>query len=75
MRLSQFHELLVDEFGDSYSQVLLNDLVLPQVGDQTGKVALDAGVDPKEVWLALCLAMDVPRERWHGKNKKNKKSN
>lgn len=75
MRLSQFHELLVDEFGDSYSQVLLNDLVLPQVGDQTGKSALEAGVDPKEVWQALCLAMDVPRDRWHGKAKKNKKSN
>ena len=73
MRLSQFHELLVDEFGDSYSQVLLNDLVLPQVGDQTGKSALEAGVDPKEVWVAICKASNVPESRWHGLNKNTKK--
>ena len=29
--------------------------------------ALAAGEDPKVVWLALCEANHVPRERWAGK--------
>jgi hypothetical protein len=55
--------------------VLLNDLVLLPLGEQTGRAAIDAGADPRDVWLAICAAMDVPKDRWHGKVKKNKKSN
>lgn len=75
MRLSQFQELMNDEFGESYSEVLLNDLVLVALGEVTGRAAILDGVDPKDVWLAICVAMDVPRDRWHGKAKKNKKPN
>ncbi len=45
---------------------LIADLVLPQCGDRTAVQALAAGVPPREVWLALCIATDVPPERRHG---------
>jgi hypothetical protein len=64
-----------DEFGVDYSQVLIRDLALTELDDRTGKACLDAGEDPKDVWLAICAATGVPKERWHGKPKKNKKPN
>ena len=69
MRLSQFNELMNDEFGLAYSQVLLTDLVLGAFGDKTGAQAISAGIDPREVWLELCKVNGVPRERWHGRLK------
>lgn len=70
MRLSKFTELLNDEFGVSHGQILINDLVLTELADRTANAALKDGEDPKRVWLALCLAAGVPKERWHGISKK-----
>lgn len=72
MRLSKFNELLTDEFGEAYGQVLLQDLVLGSLQDRTGKQAIADGENPKDVWLALCQAMSVPKARWHGLNKNTK---
>jgi hypothetical protein len=69
MRLSKFNELMNDEFGVAYSQVLLADLVLGAFGDKTGAQAIAAGIDPRDVWLELCKVNDVPRECWHGRLK------
>jgi hypothetical protein len=44
----------------------VRDLVISALGDRTADEALTAGLAPREVWLALCAAMDVPRERWYG---------
>lgn len=71
MRLTKFHELMNDEFGSSYAAVLLQDLALTDLADQTGAVALAAGEDPKDVWFAICRATAVPKERWQGINKKS----
>ena len=67
MRLSHFNNLMTDEFGQAYSQVISRDLVLGALGDRTAGQALAEGEDPKEVWLALCEANNVPKERWSGK--------
>ncbi len=69
MRLSQFHELLEDEFGE-FSKVLLSDLRLTELGDRTGEQAILEGLEPREIWLAICAHQNVPKERWHGKPKK-----
>ena len=66
MRLSQFNTLMTDEFGQAYAQVISRDLVLGALGDRTANQALAAGEDPKDVWLALCEANHVPKERWAG---------
>lgn len=61
-----------DEFGNEYAAVLVRDLVLTELDDRTGQQALAEGVDPKDVWLAICRAQNVPEERWLGLNKKPK---
>lgn len=70
MRLSDFWRLMDDEFGERYSRTLARDLVVDQLGDRTAAEALEAGVDPKAVWEAVCRAQDVPRERWLGREVK-----
>ena len=62
-----------DEFGSSYAQVLQKDLVLGELGDKTGTELLAAGEDPKEIWLAICRVLGVPKQRWTGVDKKAKK--
>ncbi|KQW04083.1 signal transduction histidine kinase [Leifsonia sp. Root4] len=66
MRRSEFNLAMATEFGDAYAAVVLNDLVLPALGNRTGEQALRAGVPPREVWLAICEATDVPSERRYG---------
>jgi len=41
----------------------VRDVVVTALGERTADEALAAGVAPREVWLAMCEAMDVPRER------------
>ncbi|KAB1661228.1 DUF3046 domain-containing protein [Pseudoclavibacter sp. CFCC 13796] len=74
MRNSQFWEFVENEFGSAYGQVLVDDLVLGACGDVTGRVALARGDEPREVWLALCAAADVPKSRWHGVDPKAAKN-
>ncbi|WP_111720773.1 DUF3046 domain-containing protein [Homoserinimonas sp. OAct 916] len=66
MRLSDFWQLVSDEFGEAYGRVLVRDLALTGLAGSTGAQALGAGVGARDVWLALCVAMDVPKNRWHG---------
>lgn len=66
MTRSEFLRAIADEFGEAYGRSLLRDLVLTPLGERTADEALSAGAPPREVWLALCAAMDVPRERWYG---------
>ena len=73
MRLSQFQELMVDEFGKAQSEVLIRDLALMELGDRTAASLLASGEDPKQIWLAICRAKQVPKERWTGLDKKAKK--
>mgnify|MGYP000905969415 FL=1 len=46
--------------------MLVRDSVIVALGNRTPEAALEAGIPAGEVWLALCRAQDVPRERWHG---------
>ena len=73
MRLSEFRELMIDEFGSAYAQVVAKDLVLTEHGDKSGEQLLAAGEDPKAVWLAICRQSGVPQSRWHGINKSKPK--
>ena len=66
MMLSSFWQLMADEFGAGYSRVLARDLVLGELEHRTAAEAIEAGVDPRTVWFALCRAQDVPESRWWG---------
>ncbi len=66
MTRSEFSRAVADEFGEAYGRTLVRDLVLDPLGQRTADQALASGASPRDVWFALCAAMDVPRERWHG---------
>jgi hypothetical protein len=72
--MSDFWRLMDDEFGAGYSRVLAGSLVLARVGGRTAQEALAAGVNPKDVWLAVCDVQDVPAERRLGRDIKPSKN-
>lgn len=65
MRRSEFLRAVADEFG-ARGGMLTADLVLEDLGGRTADQALDAGVPPREIWLALCAETDVPDDRRYG---------
>ncbi|MFL6100959.1 MAG: DUF3046 domain-containing protein [Actinomycetales bacterium] len=68
MRASEFWELMREEFGAGYAATLAREHVVSALGERTAQEALAAGVDARDVWLALCADLDVPRERWFGRD-------
>ena len=66
MRLSEFTRAIAEEFGQPYGDAVVRDLVITELDDRTARQALDAGVEPRTVWLAVCTAMEVPESRRHG---------
>ena len=64
MRLTEFHELVDAQFGSVRGASLLVDHVLTRLGGRTAEQAIEDGVDPREVWRALCADFDVPRDQW-----------
>ncbi len=63
VRLTQFRELMVDEFGAARAAAVSRDHVLADLGGRTVEQALEAGVDPRRVWRAVCEAYEVPPAR------------
>ncbi|MFW0797322.1 DUF3046 domain-containing protein [Gordonia sp. CPCC 205515] len=64
MRLTEFTELLTTQFGVSSADSMLRDHVLVELGGRTGAQAIEAGIDPRDVWVAICRDFDVPRNLW-----------
>ena len=70
MRLSVFWTLMDDEFGESYSRSLAHDHTLLALGDRTVEEAIEAGIPAREVWDAVCEAMDVAPEHRFGRERR-----
>lgn len=66
MRKSEFARAIVDEFGEGYGRVVTRDVVLASLGNLSADEAIARGVEPRDVWLALCEVENVPLERRHG---------
>ena len=64
VRLTEFHELVQGQFGPVRGASMLVDHVLTGLGGRTAAQAIEDGVDPRDVWRALCSDFDVPRDRW-----------
>ncbi|MDR2378160.1 MAG: DUF3046 domain-containing protein [Bifidobacteriaceae bacterium] len=59
MRHSEFWESMDHAFGPAYAKSLASDLVIGALGSRTAAQALAEGHAPREVWDALCDAMEV----------------
>lgn len=65
MRYREFWQLVDEVLGSAHGRALVRELVLPSLGDRTAERALDAGVEPRDVWHALCDELDIPdARRW-----------
>jgi len=65
MKHSEFAALVNTTFGPMLGPAYLREQVLPTLGNRTAEAALAAGVEPRDVWHALCDALDAPeRDRW-----------
>ncbi|WP_219414543.1 DUF3046 domain-containing protein [Pseudonocardia nigra] len=63
MRFTQFRELMDGEFGAARAAAVSHDHVFSELGGRTVEQALADGIDPREVWKAVCDAYDVPPAR------------
>ncbi len=59
VRLTDFWERMGEVFGPAYAQSWARDVVLPGLG-LTAQQAIDAGIDTRDVWRAVCETTDVP---------------
>jgi Protein of unknown function (DUF3046) len=64
VRLTEFQELVEALFGPVRGGSLVVDHVLTQLGGRTAEQAIEDGVEPRDVWRALCADFDVPRDQW-----------
>jgi Protein of unknown function (DUF3046) len=67
VRQSEFWALVDGEFGAVQGRTLVRDHVIGALGHRTAAQALEAGEDPRDVWLALAADLEVPQERWWGR--------
>jgi hypothetical protein len=64
VRLTEFQELVEAQFGPVRGASMVVDHVLSRFGGRTAAQAIEAGVEPRDVWRALCADFDVPRDQW-----------
>lgn len=67
MRLTEFQQLVTDEFGDSEGKWIMHSHVLAEF-DATPERLIETGEDLAEVWQGLCDDFDVPEERRLGRD-------
>lgn len=66
MRMSEFQRACAEEFGADYARVLIRDHWLAALGG-TAQEAFARGVAARDVWHALCVDLQVPADRRHGR--------
>ena len=64
MRLTEFKELVEGQFGPIRGRSMLVDHVLTGFNGRTAAQVIEDGVDPRDVWRALCADFDVSRDQW-----------
>jgi hypothetical protein len=60
VRLTEFWDLMREQFGDVYAESVAKDYVLSSLGGRTVNQALADGEDAKVVWRAVCETFNVP---------------
>ena len=62
--LTKLHDLVEGQFGKVRATSMLVDHVLTGLEGRTAAQAIEDGVDPRDVWRALCADFEVPRDQW-----------
>jgi hypothetical protein len=65
VRYREFWQLVDEVFGSAHGRSLVREYVLPRLGGLTAEQAMEQGVEPRDIWHALCDELDVPdAQRW-----------
>lgn len=68
MRHTLYWTLMNEEFGQVRAESLHTDLALSSLGSRTAAEAFTAGIEPRDIWTAICEATGVPPERRLGRD-------
>jgi hypothetical protein len=60
MRITEFWRRMDARFGERYAASVAQDLVIAALGGRTVVDALAYGMAPKQIWAAVCEAVEVP---------------
>ena len=60
MRHTEFWARMEQALGPSYARSWASSVVMRELDGRTAQEAIDAGVSPKEVWLAVWQTLDLP---------------
>jgi predicted metalloprotease len=60
MRMTEFWRRMRAQFGETYADSFARDYVIAELGHRTVEEALRQGESAKDVWRALCIAMNLP---------------
>jgi hypothetical protein len=63
VRLQEFWSRMRDEFGSMRAEAVARDHVFAAIGGRSAIDAIEAGVNVRRVWLAICDEYDVPPTR------------
>lgn len=63
---SEFWRLADLVFGPEYARTLVREMALTGLDSRTGAAALHEGIAPRDVWHALCDAMEISPVRRDG---------
>lgn len=62
MRISDLRERISLSFGAEWAPSFSSDIAISELGSQTVNEALAAGLEPHEIWKALCQSHPVQTE-------------
>jgi hypothetical protein len=60
VRHTEFWSRMDAALGVAYAKTWATQFVMADLGGRTAQEALDAGVAPKQVWLAVWAALELP---------------
>jgi hypothetical protein len=58
--MTEFWRRMNAQFGDRYAESWARDQVLRELGGRTVHEALSQGEAAKDVWRAVCVALELP---------------
>ncbi|MEY4151481.1 MAG: hypothetical protein RJB28_548 [Actinomycetota bacterium] len=54
MRITELRRRMVEQFGPDWAPSYAKDIVHAELGGQTVEEALAMGMEPHEIWRAIC---------------------
>jgi hypothetical protein len=60
MRMTEFWRRMRAQFGETYAESFARDHVIAELGHRTIEEALREGESAKDVWRAVCTALNLP---------------